>query len=113
MGTPNTALLGGFAALTGAVSLAAAETAIRECLSGRLVHDTIEAARDAFAYVRYQQRERASPPPRRRPRRGWHRGCRHRGCRHRGCRHRRGRHVAWPRAVEAGYLIAPGRGLRR
>lgn len=55
---PNAALLGGLAALTGVVSLASVETAIRESFGGRLAHDNVEAARDAFAFVRYQQRER-------------------------------------------------------
>jgi pyruvate ferredoxin oxidoreductase gamma subunit len=55
---PNAALLGGFAALTGAVSLASVETAIRARFSGRIADDNVEAARDASAFVRYAHRNR-------------------------------------------------------
>jgi pyruvate ferredoxin oxidoreductase gamma subunit len=52
---PNAAMLGGFAALTGTVSLASVETAIRERFTGRVADDNVQAARDAFTFVRYQQ----------------------------------------------------------
>ncbi|MBX6390858.1 MAG: 2-oxoacid:acceptor oxidoreductase family protein, partial [Frankia sp.] len=61
---PNTALLGAFAALTGAVSLDAVETAIRQHFAGRLADDNVEAARTAHAFVRYLhwERETGQPP---------------------------------------------------
>jgi pyruvate ferredoxin oxidoreductase gamma subunit len=52
---PNAAMLGAFAALTGTVSLASVETAIRERFTGRVADDNVQAARDAFTFVRYQQ----------------------------------------------------------
>jgi pyruvate ferredoxin oxidoreductase gamma subunit len=60
---PNTALLGGFAALTGVVSLASVETAVREQFSGRVADDNVAAADDAFTFVRYvreQESERTT-----------------------------------------------------
>jgi pyruvate ferredoxin oxidoreductase gamma subunit len=52
---PNAALLGGFAALTGIISLASVETAIREQFGGRFADGNVAAARDAFAFVRYER----------------------------------------------------------
>ena len=48
---PNAALLGGFAALCGAVSLASVESAIREHLPGPIGDGHVAAARAAFEYV--------------------------------------------------------------
>jgi pyruvate ferredoxin oxidoreductase gamma subunit len=45
---PNAALLGGFAALTGAISLDAVERAIRDKFAGRVAEGNIAAARAAF-----------------------------------------------------------------
>lgn len=48
---PGTALLGGFAALTGAVSLDAVTTAIRARFSGKVAEGNIAVARAAFDFV--------------------------------------------------------------
>jgi pyruvate ferredoxin oxidoreductase gamma subunit len=48
---PNVCLLGAFAALTGAVSLASIEIAVRARFSGSLAEDNIGAARAAHAHV--------------------------------------------------------------
>lgn len=48
---PGTALLGGFAALTGAISLDAVTTAIRARFSGKVAEGNIAAARAAFDFV--------------------------------------------------------------
>jgi pyruvate ferredoxin oxidoreductase gamma subunit len=48
---PNAALLGGFAALTGVVSLGAVEAAIRERFAGGVAEANVAAARAAFAHV--------------------------------------------------------------
>jgi pyruvate ferredoxin oxidoreductase gamma subunit len=57
---PNVALLGAFAALSGIVSLASVETAVREQFSGYVADGNVAAAGDAFAFVHYarQRRER-------------------------------------------------------
>ncbi|MFC7363311.1 2-oxoacid:acceptor oxidoreductase family protein [Nocardioides astragali] len=49
---PNTALLGGFAALTGVVSLAAVQDAIRQRFGGEVGQANAEVARLAHAHVR-------------------------------------------------------------
>ena len=49
---PNVVLLGGFAALTGAVSLGSVLTAVRERFAGRLGDTNAAAAEEAFALVR-------------------------------------------------------------
>jgi len=49
---PNAALLGGFAALTGAVSIESVAGAIRERFAGRVGEGNVAAAEDAFAFVR-------------------------------------------------------------
>lgn len=54
---PNAALLGGFAALTGRVSLASVLTAINERFSGRVAAGNAAAAEQAFALVRTQREE--------------------------------------------------------
>jgi len=48
---PNTALLGGFAALTGVVSIEAVQTAIRQRFSPQISEPNIRAAREAFQLV--------------------------------------------------------------
>ncbi|GAB2885263.1 2-oxoacid:acceptor oxidoreductase family protein [Nocardioides pacificus] len=53
---PNTALLGGFAALTGRVSLAAVADAIRQRFSGRMGEANVAAAEEAHAHVVAQVR---------------------------------------------------------
>jgi pyruvate ferredoxin oxidoreductase gamma subunit len=49
---PNTVLLGGFAALTGAVSLAAVVTAIEDRFSGAMREGNVAAATEAFNLTR-------------------------------------------------------------
>jgi pyruvate ferredoxin oxidoreductase gamma subunit len=56
---PNAALLGGFAALTGRVSLGSVLTAITERFTGRIAAGNAAAAEEAFALVRTQQKEAA------------------------------------------------------
>jgi pyruvate ferredoxin oxidoreductase gamma subunit len=48
---PNTALLGGFAALTGVVSLNAVEDAIRQRFAGEVAEQNLAVARAAYARV--------------------------------------------------------------
>lgn len=52
---PNTALLGGFAALTGLVSIDAVSEAIRQRFAGPVGERNVAAARAAFAYVAEQR----------------------------------------------------------
>ncbi|MEZ5727289.1 MAG: 2-oxoacid:acceptor oxidoreductase family protein [Burkholderiaceae bacterium] len=54
---PNAVLLGGFAALSGLISLDAVEHAIRDRFSGRGADDNVAAATEAFAFVRDEVRE--------------------------------------------------------
>ncbi|MCP5265747.1 MAG: 2-oxoacid:acceptor oxidoreductase family protein [Burkholderiaceae bacterium] len=54
---PNAVLLGGFAALSGLISLDAVEHAIRDRFSGRVADDNVAAATEAFAFVRDEVRE--------------------------------------------------------
>ena len=49
---PNAVLLGGFAALSGLISLAAVEHAIREKFRGKVADGNVAAAGEAFAVVR-------------------------------------------------------------
>lgn len=49
---PNTALLGGFAALTGLVTFAAVEDAIRQRFTGHVAEANVEIARHAHDHVR-------------------------------------------------------------
>ncbi len=49
---PNAVLLGGFAALSGLISLDAVEHAIREKFSGKVADGNVAAASEAFEYVR-------------------------------------------------------------
>ncbi|MCL4798200.1 MAG: 2-oxoacid:acceptor oxidoreductase family protein [Burkholderiales bacterium] len=52
---PNAALLGGFAAVTGAVRLESLETAIRQKFSGKVAEGNVAAARAAFELARRAQ----------------------------------------------------------
>jgi pyruvate ferredoxin oxidoreductase gamma subunit len=56
---PNAALLGGFAALTGAVSLGSVLDAIRERFPGPVGEANAKAARDAFDDVAQHRRQLA------------------------------------------------------
>ena len=56
------ALLAGFAALSGLISLDAVERAIREKLPERVAEGNVAAARDAHAYVLEEMRELADAP---------------------------------------------------
>jgi pyruvate ferredoxin oxidoreductase gamma subunit len=56
---PNAALLGGFAAVSGRISLASVAEAIREKFSGRVAEGNIAAATAAFAQIRAQGTEHA------------------------------------------------------
>ncbi|MGE5131227.1 MAG: 2-oxoacid:acceptor oxidoreductase family protein [Sphingomonadaceae bacterium] len=49
---PNAALLGGFAALTGRISLESVEAAIREKFPGKLAAGNVAAAAEAHAHVK-------------------------------------------------------------
>jgi len=54
---PNAVLLGGFAALTGLVALAAVEQAIRAKFSGKVADGNVAAAAEAHAVVRHAMLE--------------------------------------------------------
>jgi pyruvate ferredoxin oxidoreductase gamma subunit len=56
---PNAALLGGFAALTGRVSLESVAAAIREKFSGKLAEGNVRAAASAYTFVDHELREPA------------------------------------------------------
>lgn len=56
---PNAALLGGFSALTGRVSIESVARAIREHFPGRVGEGNVAAAEAAFGYVREQSEEHA------------------------------------------------------
>jgi pyruvate ferredoxin oxidoreductase gamma subunit len=56
---PNAALLGGFAALSGLVSLQAVSHAIGVKFSGRIAASNIAAAAEAFEFVRQEMQESA------------------------------------------------------
>ncbi len=56
---PNTVLLGGFCAMTGAVSMASLESAVRERFAPDLAEGNIAAAREAHAWVAAEMRELA------------------------------------------------------
>jgi pyruvate ferredoxin oxidoreductase gamma subunit len=53
---PGTALLGGFAALTGLVSLDSVTAAISERFTGKVAEGNVAAARSAFDYVRDERK---------------------------------------------------------
>jgi pyruvate ferredoxin oxidoreductase gamma subunit len=54
---PNAVLLGGFAALSGLVTLDAVAHAIRDTFSGKVAEANVAAATEAFAYVRRELEE--------------------------------------------------------
>jgi pyruvate ferredoxin oxidoreductase gamma subunit len=54
---PNAVLLGGFAALSGLVTLEAVAHAIRDKFSGKLAESNVAAATEAFDYVRHELEE--------------------------------------------------------
>jgi pyruvate ferredoxin oxidoreductase gamma subunit len=54
---PNAVLLGGFAALSGLVSLEAVTHAIRDTFSGAIAERNVAAAAEAFAYVAREREE--------------------------------------------------------
>jgi pyruvate ferredoxin oxidoreductase gamma subunit len=56
---PNAVLLGGFAALSGVVSIASVTQAIREKFSGKLADGNVAAAEEAHGFVRGQIEEPA------------------------------------------------------
>jgi pyruvate ferredoxin oxidoreductase gamma subunit len=56
---PNAVLLGGFAALSGLLTMAALESAIRDKFRGKLADGNIAAAEAAYAYVKEQMEELA------------------------------------------------------
>ncbi len=56
---PNAVLLGGFAALSGLVTLQAVAHAIRDKFSGKVAESNVVAATEAFAFVRQELQELA------------------------------------------------------
>jgi pyruvate ferredoxin oxidoreductase gamma subunit len=54
---PNAVLLGGFAALSGLVTLEAVAHAIRDTFSGKVAQSNVDAATEAFDYVRRELEE--------------------------------------------------------
>ena len=54
---PNAALLGGFAAVSGRVSMASVAAAIREKFSGKVAEGNVAAASAAYEHVRSEMRE--------------------------------------------------------
>jgi len=56
---PNAALLGGFAALSGRISLESVEAAIREKFSGKLAAGNVAAAAEAHAHVKRESHAEA------------------------------------------------------
>lgn len=60
---PNAALLGGFAALTGEITLAAIDQAVRDRFSGRVGEQNAAAAAAAFKFVTLKEEEFARAAP--------------------------------------------------
>jgi pyruvate ferredoxin oxidoreductase gamma subunit len=56
---PNAALLGGFAAISGQISLESVGAAVREKFPGKVAEANIAAAAEAFAFVTQALREAA------------------------------------------------------
>ena len=56
---PNAALLGGFAALSGVISIESVAAAIRDKFSGKLAEGNVKAATSAYAFVDNELREPA------------------------------------------------------
>jgi pyruvate ferredoxin oxidoreductase gamma subunit len=54
---PNAALLGGFAAISGAVTIGSVASAIRDRFSSRLAEGNVAAAEAAFEFVRTEMQE--------------------------------------------------------
>ena len=54
---PNAALLGGFAAVSGRISLASVAAAIRETFAGKVADGNVAAASEAHGWVRSEMRE--------------------------------------------------------
>lgn len=54
---PNAVLLGGFAALSGLITLDAVAHAIRDKFAGRVAEGNIAAAAEAFAYIQHELEE--------------------------------------------------------
>lgn len=54
---PNAVLLGGFAALSGLITLDAVEHAIRHKFSGRVADGNVAGAQEAYAYVQKEMKE--------------------------------------------------------
>ncbi|MDE2399046.1 MAG: 2-oxoacid:acceptor oxidoreductase family protein, partial [Burkholderiales bacterium] len=59
---PNAVLLGGFAALSGLIALAAVEHAIGEKFSGKVAAANVAAAAEAYEFVRREMQELAHAP---------------------------------------------------
>jgi pyruvate ferredoxin oxidoreductase gamma subunit len=56
---PNAVLLGGFAALSGLITLEAVEHAIRHKFSGKVAQGNVDGAKEANAYVQNEMKELA------------------------------------------------------
>jgi pyruvate ferredoxin oxidoreductase gamma subunit len=56
---PNAVLLGGFAALSGLITLDAVEHAIRHKFAGKVAQGNVAGAREAYAYVQNETKELA------------------------------------------------------
>jgi pyruvate ferredoxin oxidoreductase gamma subunit len=54
---PNAVLLGGFAALSGLITLEAVDHAIRTKFSGKIAETNVAAAAEAFAYIQREMEE--------------------------------------------------------
>ncbi len=57
---PNAVLLGGFAAISGMIGIDSVAEAIRQKFSGRLADTNIAAAREAYGYVREQEKKEST-----------------------------------------------------
>ncbi|MFM2059988.1 MAG: hypothetical protein RLY71_4373, partial [Pseudomonadota bacterium] len=56
----NAVLLGGFAALSGLITLDAVSHAIRDKFTGKVAEGNVAAAAEAYAFVRQEMQELAS-----------------------------------------------------
>ena len=56
---PNAVLLGGFAALSGLITLQAVSHAIGEKFSGKVAAGNVAAAAEAYEFVKHEMQERA------------------------------------------------------
>jgi pyruvate ferredoxin oxidoreductase gamma subunit len=57
---PNAVLLGGFAAISGMITIDSVAEAIRQRFSGKLAETNIAAAREAYGYVRDQEKRESA-----------------------------------------------------